>query len=102
MSDKKDTFAAIYIPSIYKKAINRTTTILAKKFGGTTNYAVKGTRLDEKENLVEEDVTVIKTFYDKEEHLFAEVFIISLAALLRESCKQDCIVVEVEGEMMLV
>ena len=102
MRDIKDTNAAVYIPMEYHKAIHRTTEILAKKFGGTTNINAQGTWMDAEGNLVKEGVTIIRAWYAKAQYLLATAFIIDLAVKLREECKQDCIAIEVEGEMLLI
>lgn len=102
MKDIKDTSAAVYIPSEFPVAIAHTTEILAKKFGGTSNIKAEGTWVNEKGELVKEEVTIIKAWYAKNAYLLATAFIIDLAVRLREECGQDCIAIEVEGEMMLV
>jgi hypothetical protein len=102
MRDIKDTSAAIYIPSAYKAAISKTTKTLAKKFGGTTNVKAEGTWVNEDDELIKEEVTIIRAWYAKSAYLLATAFIIDLAVRLREECKQDCIAIEVEGEMILV
>ena len=92
----------MYIPMEYHKAIHRTTEILAKRFGGTTNINGQDTRVNEDGELIKEGVTIIRAWYTKAQYLLTTAFIIDLAVKLREECKQDCIAIEVEGEMILV
>ena len=102
MRDIKDANVAVYIPMEYHKAIHRTTEILAKKFGGTTNINAQGTWMDAEGNLVKEGVTIIRAWYAKTQYLLTSAFIIDLAVKLREECKQVCIMIEVEGVALLV
>ena len=102
MRDIKDTSVAIYIPSEFPVAIAHTTEALAEKFGGTTNIKAEGTRVNEKGELIKEEVTIIRAWYAQKSYLLATGFIIDLAVKIREDCKQGYIAIEVEGEMVLV
>jgi hypothetical protein len=102
MRDIKDMHAAVYIPAAYKAAITQTTKTLAKRFGGTSNFLVEGTWVNEDGELIKEKVVIISVWYAQKSFLLATAFIIDLAVRLREECKQDCMAIEVEGEMILV
>lgn len=98
----KDTYAAVYIPSDCSVAIAHTTEKLAKKFGSTTNYKAEGARVNDEGELIKEEITVIKAFYGDADYPHATAFIIDLAIDLKEELSQDCIAVEVGGEMIII
>ena len=98
----KDTCAAVYIPSKYPVAIAHTTEKLVKKFGSTTSYKAEDVRINDKEELVKEEITVIRAIYRDAYYPRATALIIELAIDLKEELSQDSITVEVGGEMIVI
>ena len=102
MKDIKDASTAVYIPTVFTEVIAMTTALMGRKFGSTTNIKAETTWVDEDGKVIKEDVTIIRSWYDTSIHIFAIGFIIALAVKVKGRCKQDCVAVEVEGEMVLI
>jgi len=75
---------------------------LAKKFGGTTTFHTEGSWVDDEGDLVEEGVEVVTAWYSSNEYVYGTAFVVDLAVRVREKANQDCVAIEVEGEMILV
>ena len=97
-----DRKAAIYVPAGYTPVLHMVQKALAAKFGGTTTFHTDGSWIDGEGDLVEEGVEVVTSWYSLKEHIRVLDFTIDLAVRAREKAHQDCIAIEVEGEMMLV
>jgi len=97
-----DRKVAIYIPAGYTPVLSMVQKELAKKFGGTTTFHAERSWVDNEGNLIEEGAEVVTSWYSSKEHIRVLDFIIDLAIRAKEEAHQDCIAIEVEGEMMLV
>lgn len=99
----KDMNLAVYIPTAFNVAITRIEKLLSTRYGGVTSYKTEGAWVDDDDGeLVKEPVTIIRSWYSSKEHLSQAPFLIDMAANLRDTLKESCIAVEVEGEMVLV
>lgn len=92
----------VYVPSECVIEISHVTNRLAKKFGGVTVYKTESACVNDEGELIKEDVTVIEAWYKEKEHLLVFTHMMGLALHVKERCKQDCVAMEVEGEMTLV
>ena len=100
MKDVKDASAAVYIPTAFTEVIAMTTALMGKEFGSTINVKAERAWVDGK--VIKEDVTIIRSWYDSSLYILATAFIIDLAVKIKGRCKQDCVTVEVEGDMILI
>jgi len=97
-----DRKVAIYVPVGYTPVLSMVQKELAKKFGGTTTFHTEGSWVDGEGDLVEEGVEVVTSWYSSKEYIYGTAFVVDLAVRVREKAHQDCIAIEVEGEMILV
>jgi len=93
---------AVYIPVGYTPVLHMVQKELAEKFGGTTTFHTDRSWIDGDGDLVEEGVEVVTSWYSSKEHIRVPAFVIDLAMKAKTKANQDCIVIEVEEEMMLV
>jgi len=99
---RMDKKVAVYIPVGYTPVLHTVQRELAKKFGGTTTFHTDGSWIDGEGDLVEEGVEVVTSWYSSKEYVRAPAFVIDIATRAKAEANQDCIAIEVEGEMMLV
>jgi len=97
-----DRKVAIYVPVGYTPVLSMVQKELAEKFGGTTTFHTEGSWIDADGDLVEEGVEVVTSWYSSKEYIRAPAFVIDLAVRVREKAHQDCVAIEVEGEMLIV
>jgi len=95
---------AIYIPSRFDKAIFVCTRILRKKFGGNTNTNTKaiGTWVNEKGEVEKDNITIIRAWYAEKDCPKVVDSLINLAKEVKEDTKESVIVIEIDGEMLLI
>ena len=97
-----DRKVAIYVPVGYSTVLSMVQKELAKKFGDTTTFHMDKSWIDGEGDLVEEGVEVVTSWYSSKEYIRAPAFVIDLAIRAKEKANQDCVAIEVEGEMMLI
>jgi len=99
---RMDGKVAVYIPVGYTPVLHMVQMQLARKFGGTTTFHTDGSWIDGEGDLVEEGIEVVTSWYSSKEHIRVSAFVIDIAARAKAEANQDCVAIEVEGEMILV
>ena len=104
----------VYVPSTYNasnladvelitREIDNTIKLLSGWFGGATAYKGKGGWYSFEQNtVIQEDVTIISSFCDKEALAAHENDVYNLALHIKEVFTQEAVSVEVDGSLYLI
>lgn len=97
---------AVYVPSTYRdkpapaaaveEAVAYTLRELAARFGGATAYTARGAWIDARGALIEEAVTVCRSFAETVTPEDADA-VAEIAERIREEMQQDAVTIEIDG-----
>lgn len=99
----------VYVPSVTKdgnllsntEVVSFVETLLSKRFGGTTSYQVKGSWVNQKGELIQEDITRVQSFTSNLSDNDID-FIESLAYSVKEDMIQEFVSIEIDNHMYLI
>ncbi|WP_256358463.1 DUF3574 domain-containing protein [Bacillus sp. sid0103] len=106
-----DNVVKIYIPSTngsepiskdeHDKWVDNAMTTFSKMFGGATAEDGKGAWVDEEDNLIKEDVTIVYSFAQKLNNSTIDD-VVNYAKKIKETLHQSSVSIEVNGKMYFV
>ena len=95
-------YFSVYVPSTYeitkkinnKPFVKQVSKAMARLFGGATAYKAQGSWIAENKQLVNEDITIIKSYCDNETFSKSQSKVVAIAKALAEAMKQEAVSIE--------
>jgi hypothetical protein len=105
-----DHFFAIYVPSHTREGtpfdntavVEQVETSFAQTFGGSTSYLARGSWLTSNGALIQDNITVVKSFTTKEVFTKQTFHITSLAEELKIELNQEAVSLETQNGLTFV